>query len=151
MCPIGTKLSALQSLLRSIMEFSQNTKGGLYMKENRLIADRLKFIRQERGLTTHQMAELFGVSEGHYRKLENGVYCMDIGKVILLYRFLGVDPLFLLVGKRRNNIPYRDEVEPDHRLVRVMQELFSYCKMNTVIETVPEIGAGQETVGSEGG
>lgn len=43
----------------------------------------------------------FRVSVGHYRKIERGVYGLDVEKLVILYEKLDVDPLYLLAGRQK--------------------------------------------------
>lgn len=47
------------------------------------------------------MAKLLRVSVGHYRKIERGVYGLDVEKLVILYEKLDVDPLYLLAGRQK--------------------------------------------------
>ncbi|MBO5489234.1 MAG: helix-turn-helix transcriptional regulator [Eubacterium sp.] len=96
--------------------------------ENELIGRRLQRIRKDLGYTYEEMGEVLEVSDGQYRKLERGIYAIDVRKVILMYTRLGVDPLYLLTGNcnridEDKKITY--EVEDNNSLVC---ELLDYCK-----------------------
>lgn len=67
--------------------------------ENELIGRRLRKVRTSHKLEYCEMARILGISEGHYRKIERGLYPLDVHKLMLLYKKLNVDPLYLLVGK----------------------------------------------------
>lgn len=67
--------------------------------ENELIGKRLMKIRQEKNLEFYDMASILGISEGHYRKIERGIYGLDVPKLLRLYEKLNVDPMYLLLGK----------------------------------------------------
>ena len=68
--------------------------------ENELIGRRLQSIRESADMDFYDMAKLLGVSEGHYRKIERGLYSLDVPKLLVLYEKLDVNPLFLLTGKQ---------------------------------------------------
>ena len=69
--------------------------------ENEIIGRRLRRIRLDFGYDYFEMGELLEISDGHYRKLERGIYGIDAKKILLMYASLGVDPLYLLTGKRK--------------------------------------------------
>lgn len=66
--------------------------------ENEVIGKRLMHIRKVNQLECCEMAKILDVSEGHYRKLERGMYGLDIHKIKLLYNSLHIDPIYLLTG-----------------------------------------------------
>lgn len=72
--------------------------------ENELIGRRLQNIRKSAGMDFYDMAKLLGVSEGHYRKIERGLYSLDVPKLLVLYEKLDVNPLFLLTGKQGSEV-----------------------------------------------
>ncbi|MCH5252713.1 MAG: helix-turn-helix transcriptional regulator [Lachnospiraceae bacterium] len=94
--------------------------------ENELIGKRLKKIRQEEGMDYVDMGELLGISEGHYRKIERGVYGLDVRKLLILHTKLKVDPMYLLTGKRPCNRYYLGERPVDRN--ELVCELLDYCK-----------------------
>ncbi len=95
--------------------------------ENELIGKRLKQIRRQAGLNYTDMAEVLEISEGHYRKLERGVYGLDVKKILMLYTKMDVDPLYLLLGKRSMDFQYNLEEGKTDRNALVC-ELLDYCK-----------------------
>lgn len=95
--------------------------------ENELIGKRLRQIRIQAGLDYPDMADVLGISEGHYRKVERGVYGLDVRKVLMLYTKLKVDPLYLLTGKRGIEFQYNLEGDKADRNALVC-ELLDYCK-----------------------
>jgi len=52
--------------------------------ENELIGKRLKRIRRDLGMDYPDMADVLEISDGHYRKIERGVYGLDVKKLMLL-------------------------------------------------------------------
>ena len=68
-------------------------------EENEMIGKRLLKIRKVNELDYYDMAAILGISEGHYRKIERGIYGLDIPKLLRLYEKLDVDPMYLLLGK----------------------------------------------------
>jgi len=102
--------------------------------ENELIGRRLRKIRKSLGMDYIEMGEMLGISDGHYRKIERGIYGLDVKKLLLMYSRLGVDPLYLLTGNTnrdedRNLIDYDTE---DKNLL--VCELLDYCKTKLVDE-----------------
>lgn len=95
--------------------------------ENELIGRRLRHIRTRSGLEYPDMAKILGVSEGHYRKIERGVYGLDVRKLLLLHRKLRVNPMYLLTGNMENELKYIQEENVSDRNAMVC-ELLDYCK-----------------------
>ena len=98
--------------------------------ENELIGRRLKLIRTELGLDYYDMAEVLEVSDGHYRKIERGIYGLDIKKLLLLYTKLKVDPLYVLTGNRKMEVQYVAYSRTDRN--DLVGELVDYCRKNLV-------------------
>jgi len=48
--------------------------------ENEIIGRRLRRIRLDFGYDYFEMGELLEISDGHYRKLERGIYGIDVHK-----------------------------------------------------------------------
>lgn len=48
--------------------------------ENEIIGRRLRRIRLDFGYDYFEMGELLEISDGHYRKLERGIYGIDVKK-----------------------------------------------------------------------
>lgn len=94
--------------------------------ENELIGKRLQKIRKDAHMEYYDMAKLLGVSEGHYRKIERGIYGLDIPKLMTLYTELGVDPLYLLAGRQKS--PVSRERPPKEGTREYVCELLDYCK-----------------------
>lgn len=95
--------------------------------ENELIGKRLRKIRNKHKMECADMASLLGVSEGHYRKIERGLYSLDIEKLMQLYYKLGVDPMYLLLGKLDFSVNYKQR---DGRVDRkkMLCDLLDFCK-----------------------
>ena len=110
---------------------------------NQDIGRRLRNFREDVGLTTVQMAEILDVTDSHYRKLERGVYELKTEKMFKLRQILGVDPLYLLTGETREKLSgekvltekERAAEESKRRDLRVIQELFRYCRSVSSEET----------------
>ena len=101
--------------------------------ENELIGRRLKLIRSELGLDYYDMAEILEVSDGHYRKIERGMYGLDTKKLLLLYSKLKVDPLYILTGNRGMEMQYVAYSQSDRN--DLVSELVDYCQKNLVDPT----------------
>lgn len=100
----------------------------MYYIENELVGRRLQRIRMSAGKGCYEMARALGISEGHYRKIERGMYGLDARKMLLLQRKMGIDPQYLLTGKNSEEIPNR--ITPAESIERnaYVCELLEYCK-----------------------
>lgn len=98
--------------------------------ENELIGRRLKHIRQDLGMDYPDMAEVLEISDGHYRKIERGVYGLDVRKLMLLYAKLQVDPLYILTGNPSRGMKYIPSSNADRDTL--ICELLDYCKNRLV-------------------
>ena len=105
---------------------------------NQKIGKRLKALRKQEGYTTSQLAQLFNISIEHYRRIECGRHVMGPDKFVLLFEYLGVDPLYLLTGKNREiglpaggSVPLTTTISDEHQR-ETLQELFGYC--NALVE-----------------
>lgn len=94
--------------------------------ENELIGKRLQKVRENAHIEYYDMAKLLGVSEGHYRKIERGIYGLDIPKLMTLYTQLGVDPLYLLAGRQELDMSLRRGQKVNTK--EHVCELLDYCK-----------------------
>jgi transcriptional regulator with XRE-family HTH domain len=77
------------------------------------------------------MADLLGISDGHYRKIERGIYGLDARKLLLLYCNLKVDPLYILTGdqgRQLQHVPLNNQSDRD----ALVCELLDYCKKQLV-------------------
>ena len=94
--------------------------------ENELIGKRLMKIRQEKKLELYDMASILGISAGHYRKIERGIYGLDVLKLLRLYEKLHVDPMYLLLGKvDLSNAYAKSNGLVDHK--KMICDLLDYC------------------------
>ncbi len=93
--------------------------------ENEMIGRRLQDIRQCAHMGYYDMAKLLGVTEGHYRKIERGIYGLDVPKLVILYEKLDVDPLYLLAGCNKGKGENLSHSELRRRRVC---ELLDYCR-----------------------
>ena len=89
-----------------------------------IVGSRLKEVRIMAGYTVSQLAGILECSDDHYRRLERGVYTLSIDKLARLYACAGVDPLFIVAGKRR----WIDEdTDGDNKSrFNMMKQLFVY-------------------------
>ena len=95
-------------------------------EQNEIIGRRLQDVRESAHMDFYDMAKLLRVSVGHYRKIERGVYGLDVEKLVILYEKLDVDPLYLLAGRQKA----RRESVDSHLAIRNRRvcELLEYCK-----------------------
>lgn len=98
--------------------------------ENELIGKRLKKIRMDRGMDFPEMADILEVSAAHYRKIERGVYGLDVKKLLMLYSKLRVDPLYVLTGDYGRGVQYVPYDKADRN--SLVCELLDYCKKQLV-------------------
>lgn len=97
--------------------------------ENILVGKRLQKIRQEAKLSYVAMAELLDISEGQYRKIERGIYGLDVKKIIMLYEKMNIDPLYLLTGKIGDvDIEHSSNTGKSVNKNSLVCELLDYCK-----------------------
>lgn len=94
--------------------------------ENELIGRRLQKVREEAEMEYYDMAKLLGVSEGHYRKIERGLYSLDVPKLLILYEKLDVNPLFLLAGKQGMKVAGNEGQNGSAK--EQVCELLDYCR-----------------------
>ncbi len=104
--------------------------------ENELIGRRLERIRKKMGLERAELAEILGVSTGQYRKIERGIYGLDVKKILILYSKLQIDPLYLLTGNRRKENSYISYGETDRN--SLVCELLDYCRNKLAEDTEEE-------------
>lgn len=67
------------------------------------IGKRLKEVRDNLGYTQSQFAEILGVGEEHYRKIELGSTGLTIDKLWILHKQLNIDATYLVAGEKREN------------------------------------------------
>ena len=98
----------------------------MVQEQNEIIGRRLQDVRESAHMDFYDMAKLLRVSVGHYRKIERGVYGLDVEKLVILYEKLDVDPLYLLAGRQKA----RRESVDSHLAIRNRRvcELLEYCK-----------------------
>ena len=57
----------------------------MVQEQNEIIGRRLQDVRESAHMDFYDMAKLLRVSVGHYRKIERGVYGLDVEKLVILY------------------------------------------------------------------
>lgn len=67
-------------------------------------------IRGEQGLSVSFISETLGVSQEDYKKFEKNELKLDVDKLTLLYKLLGITPEDLNILKAHKNLS-KDEVE----------------------------------------
>ena len=65
------------------------------------IGKRLKEARESNGFTQEKLAEVLNVGVEHYRKVESGMYGLQLEKMLLLYEKYKIDPTYLITGNRK--------------------------------------------------
>lgn len=116
----------LKYLYRNKDNIAQGTEDKMIYIENELIGKRLVKIRQEKKLELYDMASILGISAGHYRKIERGIYGLDVLKLLRLYEKLHVDPMYLLLGKvDLSNAYAKSNGLVDHK--KMICDLLDYC------------------------
>ena len=65
------------------------------------IGKRLREVRDNLGYTQFQFAEILGVGEEHYRKIELGASGLTVQKIRRLYDHLNIDATYLIAGEKK--------------------------------------------------
>lgn len=68
------------------------------------IGIRLKDIRENLHYTQSQFAEILGICDEHYRKIENGSVGLTLEKVNILHKEVNIDPNYLILGENCDNM-----------------------------------------------
>lgn len=92
------------------------------------IGNRLKSVRETMKCTQSQFAEILGICDEHYRKIENGSVGLTMEKVHILYEEAKIDPNYLILGKDEANIDmeyYLTNCSKEHRK-EVLKRLTEY-------------------------
>lgn len=93
------------------------------------IGKRLREVRDNLGYTQSKFAEILGVGEEHYRKIELGSSGLTVEKVWLLHDQLKIDATYLIAGEKKNaDIDYLltncDSVERN----KILHRMFEYTE-----------------------
>lgn len=98
-------------------------------KLNVEIGKRLREVRDNLGYTQSQFAEILGVGEEHYRKIELGSTGLTVEKVKVLYDRLNIDATYLIAGDKKElldidlvitNCSRREREKIIHRMAEYM-------------------------------
>ena len=84
-------------------------------KSNMEIGSRLREIRHNMNIEKAEIAQLLKVTEDHYRKLEAGLNCLTLEKILLLREKYGIDPTYLLTGEGSQE----EDFDFDHFIVNI--------------------------------
>lgn len=86
------------------------------------MAQRIKALRQEKGLTLEQVADVVGVGKSTVRKWETGMIAnMKRDKIAFLAKALGTTPEYLMGWEEKKDSPSEPELTEGEKL---MLELF---------------------------
>lgn len=102
------------------------------------VGNRLRQWRTDEGRSVEETSRVLSVSPSHYRKIERGEYKLGIEKVVLLYEYLGIDPLYLLTGKTASPKPHPTKTTDT---LNVMQDFFKY--ITEISEVKDELNKNQ--------
>lgn len=70
------------------------------------IGNRLREARKNLNIDKAEIAQALDVGEEHYRKLEAGSTGLSVDKMLILYEKYGIDPTYLITGKRGGSIEF---------------------------------------------
>lgn len=85
----------------------RNNPNPLYVE----IGLRLRNERKLLGYTQEQIAEVIGVTENFYGKIERGVRGLSLENTIIIYQKLNIDITYLLTGDQRSEISFDKVLE----------------------------------------
>lgn len=94
--------------------------------ENERVGSRLERARIQMGKGCYEMSCILGISEGHYRKIERGIYGLDVRKLLALYRRVGIDPMYLLIGLDSEESLLKEPENLSERISRICR-LLMFC------------------------
>lgn len=77
---------------------SSNRRKGRIEGVEKYIAFRLRLMRSQKRLTRKVLAKVINVTDQQFRKYENGVDRISIGKLLMLSKVLGVDLSYFYRG-----------------------------------------------------
>lgn len=105
------------------MNGKQKNVNPLYAK----IGSRLRKERILLGYTQEQIAEIIGVTENFYGKIERGVRGLSLENTIIIYEKLNIDITYLLTGEQRSEFSFdkmleRCPVNKRDRLKKIINE-----------------------------
>lgn len=94
------------------------------------IGRRLREVRDNLGYTQSKFAEILGVGEEHYRKIELGSSGLTIEKVWLLHEQLNIDATYLIAGEKKENadIDYILTNCTDVERDKILHRMFEYVE-----------------------
>jgi repressor LexA len=85
------------------------------------MAQRIKNLRQEKGLTLEQVAEVVGVGKSTVRKWETGMIAnMRRDKIADLAKALGTTPAYLMGWKEKEESPSEPELTEGEKMMLVL-------------------------------
>ena len=89
------------------------------------MAQRIKTLRQEKGLTLEQVAAVVGVGKSTVRKWETGMIAnMKRDKIASLAKALGTTPEYLMGWDEKNNSPSELELtEGEKALIKLLRRV----------------------------
>ena len=89
------------------------------------MAQRIKALRQEKGLTLEQVADVVGVGKSTVRKWETGMIAnMKRDKIASLAKALGTTPEYLRGWEEKNNSPSELELtEGEKALIKLLRRV----------------------------
>ena len=89
------------------------------------MAQRIKTLRQEKGLTLEQVAAVVGVGKSTVRKWETGMIAnMKRDKIASLAKALGTTPEYLMGWEEKNNSPSELELtEGEKALIKLLRRV----------------------------
>lgn len=89
------------------------------------MAQRIKALRQEKGLTLEQVADVVGVGKSTVRKWETGMIAnMKRDKIASLAKALGTTPEYLMGWEEKNNSPSELELtEGEKALIKLLRRV----------------------------
>lgn len=96
--------------------------------ENEVIGERLRKARTDVGKSCADVAAALGISEGHYRKIERGIYGIDLRKLFILEKVVGMDTRYLLYGESVENDRVYYPIDAERKGNSYVCQLLSYCQ-----------------------
>ncbi len=106
-------------------------------------AARLKRLREKRGLSQAELAEMIGVHKSHLLRYEHGQASPTAERIVALARVLRVTADALLRGDRKGEEPLEFENVRLHEQMRVLDRL-PHSDQQTVIDLIDAVIARHE-------